>query len=253
MIVIGLGSGRSGTASLAKLLNAQKDSLCFHEMNPSCVRFRGTPRPIVNGIDEYQSIVDGGDPSSLTVDLSREVAAKAYDQLCKMQKVRMIGDIAFYYLTYVDLVVERNSNVRFICLRRKRTETIDSWERKLSVNRWPSKYVADRLGTLITREPFFKEYNPLMEHDGSQWAVDPVWDKCFPKFPGPTRREAIEQYYDYYYSEADKLQEKYSDVFWIVETETINTKSMQEKLLDYCGVPLGDQVYTDAHIHKSRM
>ena len=61
MIVIGLGTGRSGTASLAKLLSAQHDAFCFHEMNPSCVRFSGTPRPILNVIDEYQAILDGGD------------------------------------------------------------------------------------------------------------------------------------------------------------------------------------------------
>jgi hypothetical protein len=35
MIVIGLGTGRSGTASLANLVNSQKDALSFHEMNPN--------------------------------------------------------------------------------------------------------------------------------------------------------------------------------------------------------------------------
>jgi hypothetical protein len=54
MIVIGLGTTRSGTASLAKLLSSQHDAICFHEINPSCVRFSGTPRPILNTIDGFQ-------------------------------------------------------------------------------------------------------------------------------------------------------------------------------------------------------
>lgn len=192
MIVIGLGTGRSGTASLAKLLNSQTDSLCFHEMNCSCVRFFDTPRPILNTIDEFQAITDGGDPSMLTVDLSRGVAAAEYDRLKSMPSVRMIGDIAFYYLSYVREIIDRNSNVRFICLRRNREKTVRSWEVKTAIRRWPSKKVADYLGSLITREPYFAERNPWMEHDGTKWAVDPVWDKCFPKFEGPTRKEAIE-------------------------------------------------------------
>ena len=135
VIVIGLGTGRSGTASLAKLLNAQHDSLCFHEMNPSCVRFFDTPRPILNTIDEYQAIVNGGDPSMLTVDLSRGVAAKAYDRLCRMKRVRMLGDIAFYYLSYVERIAENNANVRFLCLRRNIDETVQSWMNKSAKNR----------------------------------------------------------------------------------------------------------------------
>src|SRR4051812_7439769 len=143
MIVIGLGTGRSGTASLAKLLNAQKDSICFHEMKPSAVRFSGTPRPFINTIEEFQAIIDGGDPSMLTVDLSRAVSARTYDELCRMPCVRMIGDIALYYLTYVELIASHNPNVRFICLRREREQTIRSWLRKSEIERWRSKRVAD--------------------------------------------------------------------------------------------------------------
>lgn len=154
MIAIGLGTGRSGTSSLAKLLSAQHDALCFHEMNPSVVRFAGTPRPILNTIDEFQAILDGGAPSMLTVDLSRGVSARAYDRLRQMTRVRLIGDIALYYLQYVDLIVERNKNVRFICLRRDKEETVESWMRKSAVGRWRSKALADRVASIITREPF---------------------------------------------------------------------------------------------------
>src|SRR5258706_9631960 len=116
MIVIGLGTGRSGTASLAKLLNAQHDALCFHEMNPSSVRFAGTPRPILNGIDEYQRILDGGDPSMVTVDLSRRGSAEGYDSLRPVKRVKVVGDIAPYYLTYFSAIAPPKSKLRVIFL-----------------------------------------------------------------------------------------------------------------------------------------
>src|SRR5258706_2574641 len=118
MVVIGLGTGRSGTASLAKLLNAQHDALCFHEMNPSSVRFAGTPRPILNGIDEYQRILDGGDPSMVTVDLSRRGSAAAYYSPRPVKRGKLIGDIALCYLTHVAGNARHNSDVRLIFLRR---------------------------------------------------------------------------------------------------------------------------------------
>jgi hypothetical protein len=252
MIVIGLGTGRSGTASLAKLLNAQADALCFHEMNPSCVRFEGTPRPILNTIDEFQAILDGGDPGDLTVDLGRGVAAKAYDRLRKMKRVRLIGDIAFYYLTYVERIIARNPNVRFVCLWREKAATVDSWMQKSGIERWRSKRIADRLGAMITREPYHESRNFWMEHDGTKWLHDPIWDKCFPKFPGPTKREAVGQYWEYYWETCEALVAKHPAVMRVVPTNTLNDRAKQEELLAWLGVATGEMVFTDAHIHQSK-
>lgn len=251
MIVIGLGTGRSGTASLATLLNAQRDSLCFHEMNPSAVRFSGTPRPFLNAVDEFQAILDGGNPSMLTVDLSRAVAARAYDGLCQMRHVRLIGDIAFYYLNYVELIAAHNPNVRFICLRRDREETISSWLRKTQIASWPSKRIADRLSSVITRTPYHTSYNFWMQHDGSRWRPDPVWDKCFPNIEARSKREAIAKYWDLYYDKAEVLAEEYKDVFRIFDTEKLSDCILQSDLLGYCGIPLADQIHSDAHAHRS--
>jgi hypothetical protein len=252
MIVIGLGTGRSGTASLATLLNAQVDALCFHEMNPSCVRFSGTDRPVLNTIEEFQTILDGGEPAQLTVDLSRAVAARAYDELCRMRRVRLIGDIAFYYLSYVEEIAARNSDVRFICLQREREATIESWINKAAVSRWRSKWLADRLASLITREPFYRSRNYWMVHDGSIWQIDPVWDKCFPKFEATDMRDAIGQYWDMYYQRAEELSELLPDVFRIVPTSRLGEPEAQRSLLEFCGIPADEQVHVEAHIHRSR-
>lgn len=251
MIVIGLGTGRSGTASLAKLLSNQRDALCFHEMNPSCIRFSGTSRPILSAIDDYQAILDGGDPSMLTVDLSRPVAAKAYDKLSKMQRVRLIGDVAFYYLTYVEAIAARNPNVRFLCLRRDIDETVVSWMNKLRVSRWWSKYLADRFGSLITRAPFYTSRNHFMNHDGTEWEIDLLWDKCFPKFEARSKPEAIRKYCEFYYAEAERLAARFAPIFRFVETDQMNDRDYQVGILDFVGIPEGERIHTAAHIHRS--
>jgi hypothetical protein len=251
MIVIGLGTGRSGTASLAKLLNAQPGALCFHEMNPSCVRFFGTPRPILNTIDEFQAILDGGDTSMLTVDLSRRVSAMTYERLCSLPRLQLIGDIAFYYLGYVDAIAERNPNVRFICLRRNEDQTVESWMRKSMLTRWRSKRVADRVAAWITRQPFYESHNFWMEHDGKRWLKDPVWDKCFPKFEAVSKRDAIHSYWQYYYQAADELHRRFPERFRIVDTNALDDPATQREILKFCGVPAGELVLTDAHIHRS--
>lgn len=252
MIVIGLGTGRTGTASLAGLISAQRDALCFHEMNPSCVRFAGTPRPILNTIDEFKAIVEGGDPSALTVDLSRRVAAEAYDRLRGMQRVRLIGDVAMYYLGYIEAIAAHNANVRFVCLKRDRAETVESWMRKTAIGRWRSKEIADRLSSLITREPYHGSTNHWMDHDGTEWMPDPVWDKCFPKFAAADKRDAIGQYWDFYYREADRLAGHMSDRFRIVETTRLGERRSQSELLAFCGIAPDQQVHGAAHEHKSR-
>lgn len=251
MIVIGLGTGRSGTASLSKLLNSQMAASCFHEMNPSCVRFEGTVQPVRNMVDEFQAILEGGDPSLLTVDLSRKVVATAYDELCKGTEFSLLGDIAFYYLTYVEDIISRNRDVRFVCLRRNREDTIRSWLKKSSISRWRSKHFADRISSLLTRQPFLESKNFWMEHDGTRWQPDPVWDKCFPKFEGPSISDAIGQYWDFYYETSEEYTRKFPSVFRIFETERLNDRACQVDLLTFCGVPDDQHVFTDAHIHKS--
>lgn len=250
-IVIGLGAGRSGTASLAALLTAQRNALCFHEMNPSCVAFQGTPRPILNAIEEFERILDGCDPAMLTVDLSREVSALAYARLRAMQRVDLIGDVAFYYLGYIRLIAAASHRARFVCLKRDRESNIRSWMRKAAIVRWPSKIVADRLSAAITRTHYYRSRNHWMEHDGSHWEKDPVWDKCFPKFGAPNLQTAIGMYWDYYYAEAERLECELPGRFLMVATEELGDAAVQRRMLEFCGIPAGKQKLMDVHLHRS--
>ena len=252
MIIIGLGSGRTGTASLSHLISSQKDAICFHELNPTGAVFDGNPQPILNTINEFQAILDGGDKCMLALDYSRPASATKYEQLKKMSTVRIIGDIAYYYLRYVDNILTINDNVRFVCIKRNRAQTISSWMKKSTINRWPSLRIADRLKALITRTPYHQSKNFWQAHDGTNWQSDPVWDKTFPKFDAASKEEAIGKYWDYYYAEAERMSQKHPDRFRTFAIEKMSSRDGQAEILHFIGIPEGEEVLEDNfHMHKS--
>lgn len=250
-IVIGLGSGRSGTASLTSLIDRQPGGICFHEMNPAGAVFQGNPQPHVNAVREFQALLDGGSRARLSIDYSRPSSVQTYQKLQEMPRLNLIGDIAYYYLNYVDDMLRSVPDCVFLCIKRDKGQTVSSWLKKSSIKRWPSLWVADRLKSLLTRTPFYTEYNYWMDHDGSQWKPDPVWDSCFPKFEARTKEEAIGLYWDYYYLEAQRLQELYPGNFRIFEIEEMGSPEGQKRILSFMGLPEDSMVLSDdLHLHR---
>ncbi len=251
-VVIGLGTGRSGTASLTSLIDRQHGGMCFHEMNPACAVFAGNPQPQLNAAIEFRRILLGGDRRLLTVDYSRPSSVASYERLQAMPDVRLIGDIAFYYLNYVGDILEAVPDCLFVCLRRDRAQTVQSWLKKSSISRWPSLLWGDRIRSWLTRMPLYKEYNFWQEHDGTVWKKDPVWDSCFPKFEAPSKQAAIEMYWDYYYLEAERLQNLYPDSFRIFDTNEMSTTEGQRAILAFLGIPEAEMVLSGkVHLHQS--
>jgi hypothetical protein len=249
-IVIGLGTGRSGTGSLAVLLSAQRDSICFHEMNPSCARFFGTPRPILNGVEEFERILAHGDPSMVTVDLTRREGVETYGRLCRMTTVRMIGDVASYYLPYVRLIAARHPQVRFLCMRRDIGQTVQSWMEKTRIKRGRFGHVAHRIASLLGRTPYFASENFWMEHAGTTWQRNRTWDKLFPKFEASSKEDAIRQFCEYYYEQADGLAANLGANFRFVELERLVEPAYQSEVLSFAGIPPAAQLLTNVHVYN---
>lgn len=251
-IVIGLGSGRSGTASLTSLLDRQHGGICFHEMNPACAVFDGNPQPHVNAILEFRKLLRGGDRSWLSIDYSRPASVETYNKLQDMPQLNLIGDIAFYYLNYVEDILQVDPECIFVCIKRDRAKTVSSWLKKSSIKRWRSLWLGDRLKSWLTRTPFYTEYNFWQEHDGSRWKKDPVWDSCFPKFEASSKEEAIGMYWDNYYHEADRLQKLHPDRFRIFDVEDLSVSERQRDILSFIGLEQSRMVYgEEVHRHKS--
>lgn len=253
MIVIGLGSGRTGTASLAKMIDSQRNALCFHELNPSGAVFNGNPQPVINTIEEFRAILGGGPKHLLAIDYTRPPSVRTYEKLQQMPQVDILGDIAFYYLQYVEDLLAITQDIRFVCIRRDKTETVESWLEKSSIRRWKSLWLADRIKSLIVRTPFHTSHNYWQHHDGRQWAIDPVWDKTFPKFEAATKREAIEKYWDAYYARANELAAAHPEHFRIFDIADMSSAEGQRRILGFIGLSAEEMVLKDAfHEHKSR-
>ena len=251
-IVVGLGSGRSGTASLSALIDSQVGGLCFHEMNPSGAVFSGNSQAQLNNIREFDQILGGGCSRQLSIDYSRPASVARYEQLQTMNKIQLLGDIAYYYLHYVEEILAQNPHCKFVCIRRDREQTVRSWQKKSSLKRWRSLWIADRLKAWITRTPFLTEYNYWQEHDGTVWMKDPVWDSCFPKFEAPSKVEAIRMYWEYYYQEARRLEDKFPENFCQFDIEAMSSREGQESILAFIGLSAQEMVASDAvHLHKS--
>jgi hypothetical protein len=252
MIVLGLGSGRTGTASLSHMISSQKGAICFHELNPTGVVFEGNPQPILNTIREFQAILDGGDKRLLALDYTRPASVNKYAELQQAGQVGILGDIAYYYLKYVEDILAVNTRVRFVCIKRDKAQTVGSWMKKSRVERWRSLWLADRLKAIITRMPFHESRNFWQSHDGSVYQPDPVWDKTFPKFEAASKKEAIEKYWDYYYAEAERLAAKHPDYFRIFPVERMSNREGQVEILRFIGVPDQEMVLRDSfHMHRS--
>jgi hypothetical protein len=115
-IIVGIGSGRCGTLSLARLLSRQPDTVVRHECRP------------VLPWDQARA------PHSIR------------DRFLKLMSLfpdaRRVGDIASYYLPYVHDILDAFPDCGVACLKRPQDETIESfvkWVERVhgpGVNHW---------------------------------------------------------------------------------------------------------------------
>ena len=183
-IVFGLGSGRCGTQSLAALLNDQQGARVWHEVLGPAVAWEGGHR----AVDE----------------VLRRFLLHA--------EAKLVGDVASYYLPYVQQILAACPRVRFVCLKRDREETVASFLTKTArKNHW-------------------------MTHDGTQWKRTP-WDTCFPKYPASSKAEALGLYWDDYYRRAAELETSLPQGFRVFSIAELNTEEGQHAILEFLGIP----------------
>lgn len=100
-LVIGLGSGKCGSTSLARLLDLQKDSEFTHEEFGISLPYDVHPKKL---------------EKALEIIYSREPT--------------IIGDVAFYWRHHVPYILRRIPSAKFICMKRDRELTTQSfWSR----------------------------------------------------------------------------------------------------------------------------
>lgn len=232
-IVIGLGAGRSGTSSLAALLNVQPGTVCFHELNPSSMAWSKAESTVGSLMRDFCGILSG-EYRAVTADLVSPGRLKHFTRLMELENIRAIGDVASYYLPYVDMLLEHWPAVRFPCLRRSRNEVIESFAAKL---RSPSMH---------------PPRNHWADPVDTRWSHDPIWYKCFPKVAAE-RQETLEDYvamyYDLYYEMADKLAQRYPKRVRIFDLEQLNSPEGRHAIVAFC---IPGKHYRDYAFHKNK-
>lgn len=111
-LIFGLGSGRCGTRSLAYLLNTQENVNVSHEF---------------------------GDRPFLPWKFNINKLNKAMKNIMS-RKVNICGDIAFYWLPYMDYIINNYKDVYVIVIKRDQKETVQSYLRWTKIhNYWHPK------------------------------------------------------------------------------------------------------------------
>ena len=184
-LIFGLGSGRCGTHSLSELLNKQKNFYISHELGDKPVL---TWRFDKECIDFYLD----------------EIISRNYD---------FVGDVAFYLINYIDYIIDKYPDSKFICLKRDKLNTVASYDKKtFGRNHWQS-------------------------HSGDRYSLCP-WDRCYPKYNKDiNKEEAIALYYDDYYNIVRSLIDKYPNNLSMFDMEDLNNKDGIFSILSFVGIP----------------
>jgi hypothetical protein len=107
-VIFGLGTGRCGTTSLSKLLNAQENALIGHELFPI-----------------------------LPWDANKNAFEFKYHQLNHQSHAYdIVGDVGMYYLPYVTSLLysfQNTHNVKFIIMERNIEEVVESYVEKFKI------------------------------------------------------------------------------------------------------------------------
>ena len=186
-LVIGLGTGRSGTVSLSKFLNTHEGIRMFHEgiinkTRRKTFKWQGEDNDVVSWIRLLKS---------------------------EFPDAMVLGDVGFYYLQYVDSLVEAFPDVQFIVMERNKAEVVESFMKKTrGRNHWKN-------------------------HNGLWWRKNPEWDKSFPKYRLLSKRKAVAKYWDEYNTTVSSLMTKYPNRFLLVRLEDFNSAGTRNAILDF--------------------
>lgn len=205
-LVLGIGTGRCGLSSLASILNRQPDTKVSRYEPPYLPWRRERAQwPVIQRVEFL---------------LEREAK-------------RVAGDVASYYLPYVEEMISVFPNLRVVCLKRSCEETLTSFCRWL-----------DRHGPL--------RYNHWSKKPVHDWHHDPVWTMVYPQYDTTDREEGLRRYWDDYYRMAEDLARRFPEYVRVFDVgRTLNTEDGLRDLLTFIGIPQAEQVL-DVRAYDSR-
>ncbi|MGH8936860.1 MAG: hypothetical protein ACRDXD_11480 [Acidimicrobiia bacterium] len=202
-MILGIGTGRSGSLSLARLLNLQAGVFASHE---------------------FREIQDGRQGKRLAEPLpwtsSLEIAEERLGLILDYPG-DIVGDVSSSWLPYLAALFEEGpSNLRVVCLRRAREAVVESFMRKTG----KKHHWADHDGRRWLKDPRWDATFPNLD-------------------PSLTKREAISRYWDEYRAEVDRLCRTHPERIRVWDmVEALGAGEQTRQMLEFAGVPPQDQV-----------
>lgn len=162
-IVLGMGSGRCGTFSLARVLGAQEGAAVSHE-EPPLLPWRA--------------------------DDAAEVIRRRFARWrCMRPGAALVGDVASSYLPYVEEVVALEPAIRIVCLKRPRDEVVESFCRWLdAVHPLPTNHWAEQPAAGWYHDPLWTRIFPQYETQDRQAGIARYWDEYYARADALARR-----------------------------------------------------------------
>lgn len=194
-ILLGIGTGRSGTLSLSRLLNAQPGHSVTHENTP---------------LLPWSS----SDPA--------EALRKRFARWRRRRSTPVVGDVASFYLPYLEAAFELEPGLKVICIQRDREEVVESF------CRW-----VDRVEPLPT--------NHWSANPAPGFYHDPVWSQIFPKYDDPDRETCLRRYCDEYRDRVEALAKRHPGRIRVFPMDDLNTEEGVRRILDFAGIPRDSQ------------
>lgn len=199
-LIIGCGTGRCGTVSLSDLLRRQG----------------------INSSHEHML---------MPWDVDMDKFNQNLNSIMKRHE-GVVADTAFYYLPYLEIILNRIKNVKIVILKRDMEGTVASFEHRTTLR---------------------KNINKNHWVKGDEYFASSIWFPCFPTYDDMTSKtEAIQRYWTEYYEKAGELVKKYPDRVKIFGFRyTLNTEKGQIELAKFLQIPKF-VIHLDICMNKSK-
>jgi hypothetical protein len=193
-VVLGMGAGHCGLGLLATILSVQRQARVTLGQPPML---------------PWEPRIDG---PGIAARIARWKAADA----------ALAGDVAAFYLPYVEAAVAVEPGIRIVCLARPEAEVVAGFRRHL-----------DRTNPL--------PINHWARDPAPGWTHHPVLTQTYPQYETPDRDEGLRRYWREYYDRAEGLQRQFPGNVLVVDGDSLNHPEGVRLVLDFVGIPRAAQ------------
>lgn len=161
-LVLGMGTGRCGTHTLAELLSRQPDTSVTHEQPP-----------LLSWLPES----------------GRNIIGARLERILGMRPQRLVGDVGSFYLPYIESALAHQPRMRVVCLERPREEIVASFCAWLdAAHPLPTDHWSDEPTEGWYHEPVWTRVFPQYPTRTREEGLRRYWDEYHEKATALMRR-----------------------------------------------------------------